>query len=109
MELHIGYIRSLEDSPRVREACITYLQNWLLFFYPNRPDLVKKAEEMAVSLGGGLQVPKLSWKYSWICAVFGERHAKRARIVLPQLKWSVIQRLDKILFQLEGRKFEESF
>jgi len=29
MELHIGYLRSLENSERVRAACVTYLQNWL--------------------------------------------------------------------------------
>jgi glycosyltransferase involved in cell wall biosynthesis len=109
MELHIRYIRSLEDSPRVRDACVTYLQNWLVFFYPHRPDLVKQAEEMAVSLGGKLRSPGLSWKYSWIAALFGREQARRAQVVLPRLKWSVIRRLDKALFQLEGRKFEQSF
>ncbi len=34
MQLHIRYLCSLEDSPRVREACVAYLQNWLPFFYP---------------------------------------------------------------------------
>lgn len=109
MELHIGYIRSLEDSPRVREACVTYLQNWLFFFYPNRPDLVQKAEEMARSLGGKLQSPSLSWKYSWIAAFFGREQAKRAQVVLPHLKWSFIRALDKALFQLEGRRLEQAF
>jgi hypothetical protein len=28
MQLHVKYIRSLEDSERVRAACLTYLQNW---------------------------------------------------------------------------------
>ena len=44
MESHIDYIRSLEDSDRVRAACVQYLQNWLLSFYPDRLDLVEKAE-----------------------------------------------------------------
>ena len=34
MDLHIRYIRSLEDSQRVRDACVTYLQNWLVFSIP---------------------------------------------------------------------------
>lgn len=51
MELHIRYIRSLEDSQRVRDACVTYLQNWSFFFYPDRLDLFRQAEEMAASLG----------------------------------------------------------
>ena len=32
MVLHIHYIRSLEDSRRVREACIQYLQYWVPSF-----------------------------------------------------------------------------
>jgi glycosyltransferase involved in cell wall biosynthesis len=109
MELHIRYIRSLEDSQRVRDACVTYLQNWLCFLYPDRPDLVKQAEEMAASLGGKLQPPPLSWKYSWIAALFGRRQAKRAQVILPRLKWSFVRRWDKLLFQIEGRKFDEVF
>jgi glycosyltransferase involved in cell wall biosynthesis len=34
MQLHIGYLRSLEESDRVRAACLRYLQNWVIFFYP---------------------------------------------------------------------------
>jgi len=109
MELHIRYIRSLEDSQRVRDACVRYLQNWLSVFYPERPDLVKEAEEMALSLGGKLQPPALSWKYSWIAALFGRQQAKRAQVLLPRIKWSLIRRWDRALFQIEGRKFEESF
>jgi GT2 family glycosyltransferase len=109
MDLHIRYIRSLEDSQRVRDACVTYLQNWLIFFYPDRPDLVKQAVDMAASIGGKLQPPRLSWKYSWIAALFGRRQAKWAQVVLPSFKWSLIRRWDKALFQIEGRKFEESF
>ncbi len=109
MVLHIQYIRSLEDSQRVREACVTYLQNWFVFFYPDRPDLVRKAEETAASLGGELHPPALSWKYSWIAALFGRQRAKKAQVILPRLKWSVIRQWDKTLFQIEGRKFDESF
>jgi hypothetical protein len=108
MELHIRYIRSLEDSPRVREACVTYLQNWVQFFYPDRPDLVMKAEQMAAILGGKLQLPRLSWKTLWISALFGRQQVRRAQVVLSRFKWSMIRSWDKILFRIEGRKFGES-
>ena len=107
MELHIHYIRSLEDSQRVREACVSYLQNWFSVFYPDRPDLVKRAEEMAARLGGKLQPPVLSWKYSWIAALFGRQQAKRVQVVLPRIKWSLIRHWDKALFQIECRKLGE--
>jgi glycosyltransferase involved in cell wall biosynthesis len=104
MELHIRYLRSLEDSPRTRRACIGFLQNWLPVFYPERPDLVKQAEEMAANLGGKLQRPTLSWKYAWIETLFGRQQAKRAWVVLPRIKWSLIRRWDRALFQIESRK-----
>jgi hypothetical protein len=108
MELHVRYLRSLEDSQRVRDACVTYLQNWLIYFYPDSPDLMKQVEGMAASLGGKLRPPALSWKYAWIAALFGRQLARRAQVVLPQIKWSLIRSWDKTMFQLEGGKFAES-
>jgi glycosyltransferase involved in cell wall biosynthesis len=96
MQLHIRYLRSLEDSDRVRRACVNYLQCWLNHFYPERPDMVKQAEEIAATLGGQLTVPRLSWKYVWIKKIFGYPVAKRAKILFPRWKWSIIRSLDKI-------------
>src|SRR5262249_26120191 len=55
MRLHIGYLRSLEDSDRARAVCVQYLQNWLMTFYPERLDIAKEAERLAVDLGGQLE------------------------------------------------------
>ena len=57
MELHIGYLRSLEDSERVRAACVQFLQNWLLVFHPEMPHIVERAQALARSLGGELVRP----------------------------------------------------
>jgi glycosyltransferase involved in cell wall biosynthesis len=108
MRLHIGYLRSLEDSSRVREACVTYLQNWLPFLY-SRPDLVKQVEELAASLGGKLDPPQLSWKAALFSALFGRRQMKRAQALLVRVRWSLIRGWDKILYQVEPRKIGESF
>jgi glycosyltransferase involved in cell wall biosynthesis len=105
MELHVGYIRSLEDSDRVRAACVKYLQNWLLFFYPDRPDLVVKAQVMARVLGGHLEEPRLSWKYRWIRALFGWNLAKRAQLTLPAAKWAVVRSWDRAMSRIENRAF----
>ena len=104
MQLHIGYLRSLEDSDRVRAACVKYLQNWMIFFYLERLDIFKHAEEIARSLGGQLRIPHLSWKYSWIEAAFGWPLAKRAQLLLPNIKWSLARFWDKMLFRLENRR-----
>ncbi len=109
MKLTISYLRSLEDTPRSRAACVTYLQNWLVFFYPERMDIVEDTQRMAKELGGQLEEPYLSWKYSWIRTLFGWHLARRAQIALPNLKWSVIRKWDQTLFRLENRSFADNF
>jgi glycosyltransferase involved in cell wall biosynthesis len=103
MKLHIQYLRSLEDSERVRKACLTYIQIWCPYFYPERADLVQEAQHLAVMLGGRLEPPKLSWKYLWIQKLFGFTAAKRVCHHWNQSKSSVIRFWDKTLFYLEGR------
>jgi glycosyltransferase involved in cell wall biosynthesis len=110
MQLHIGYLRSLEDSERVRAACLTYLQTWLPAFYPERMDIVEQAQQLAATLDGRLDVPPpLSWKYSWIEKGFGRRVAKRTQIALPQWKWSVIRSWDRALAGVDRRGLEGSW
>ena len=104
MQLHISYICSLEDSERVRAACVKFLQNWMVFFYPERLDLFRQAEEMARNLGGQLEAPRLSWKYSWIRSILGWRLARRAQLSFPYLRWSFIRLWDRLLFRIERRK-----
>ena len=86
MRLHIQYLLSLEDSERVRKACLTYLQNWYDHFYPDRPDIVAKMQELAAQLHGHLEEPRLRWKFAWMKPVFGWNAAKWAQRVLPEAK-----------------------
>jgi len=104
MRLHVKYLQSLEDSDRVRAACITYLQYWLIQFYPERPDIVGELLELAKELGGTLETPRLSWKYAWLKPLFGFRFAKHTQTVLPQLKESLKRSFDKVAYQLQGGK-----
>jgi hypothetical protein len=108
MELHIRYIRSLQDNERVREACLTYLHNWMAFFSPDRADLIRRAEEMAESLGSRLQLPDLDWKTAWISALCGRDRAKRVHSALSRIKWATIRQWDRALFRIEGRKFRQN-
>lgn len=100
MKLHVEYLRSVDDSQRARAACVTYLQNWMTFFYPERLDIFEQASELARELGGQLRAPELSWKYSPIKSLFGWRQARRAQMILPRLRWSLHASLDKALSQL---------
>jgi GT2 family glycosyltransferase len=102
IRLHVKYAQSLGDSARVRAACMTFLQNWLINFYPERPDIVGELEKLAGRLGGRLEVPRLRWKYAWIKPLFGWSSAKHAQLVLPQLKASLMRSWDRAMCRLES-------
>ncbi len=108
IRLQIGYLRSLEDSQRTRAASVKLLQAGLIYFYPERPDIVKQAEQMATDLGGQLRPPRLSWKYTWIVALFGWTLAKRAWLFLPRIKWSSRGLWDKALSRIHNASLREA-
>ena len=85
IQLQVGYVRSFEDSDRVRAACRAFVQRWLICFYPDRPDLVEKSQRLAADLGCRLETPRLTWKYAWIQKLFGWTAAKRAQIQLQPI------------------------
>ena len=102
MKLHIQYLRSLEDSERVREACLAYLQIWYPNFYPERPDIMAELQGLAGQLHGRLVEPRLRWKYAWLRKILGYQTAKRAQSYFPQLKGALMRRWDNALFRLHS-------
>lgn len=104
MKLHIHYLRSLEDSDRVRRACLTYMQNWYGSFYPGQPELAEELQALAKELQGHLEPPKLRRKYAWIEPVLGRRSASWAQSTLPELKMRLKRKWDKTMFAWEARK-----
>jgi glycosyltransferase involved in cell wall biosynthesis len=102
MQLQVKYIQSLEDSDRVRAACLAFLQTYLIDFYPERPDIVEELDKLAGSLGGRLEAPQLRWKYAWIKPLFGFGSAKRAQLLLPEFKASLTRSWDRAMHNLES-------
>jgi O-antigen/teichoic acid export membrane protein/glycosyltransferase involved in cell wall biosynthesis len=110
MKLHIQYLRSLEDSPRVAGACLQYLRDSLIYFYPDSGRIVREMEEMARELGEELGAPYLSWKYVWIERLFGWTATKHIQQLARKLRWSTKRSVDKILLGIqsaEARPFPE--
>jgi len=103
MQLHVGYLRSLEDSARTRAACATYLGNWLNYFFPARLDIIEQAQQLAATLGGKLELPGVRPKYRMIEKFFGRETANRAQVWLPNLKAAALRSWDKAMFRLERR------
>ena len=101
MQLHVQYIRSIEDSGRTRAACLTYLKNWLGYFYPVRMDIVEQARQLAATLGGGLELPQLRPKYAWLEKISNRKIATQAQVSLPNLKTFLARSWDKAMFHLE--------
>jgi glycosyltransferase involved in cell wall biosynthesis len=108
MKLHIQYIRSVEDSERVRRACVDYLQVWLPDFYFEGSGLVKEAQQLAEALGGRLKAPRLSWKYRWIQSAFGWNSARQVQLRYNRIKSEIRRAWDKMMFRLEERTVARS-
>src|SRR2546428_560454 len=102
IRLHIGYLRSLEESERTRQACMRYLQRWIPVFYPERLDIVRQMEQLAATLGGRLEVPLFSGKHVWIQEVVGWPLLKRLQTAKRRLRWSTARSVDRVLFLLES-------
>ncbi|HEV2694570.1 MAG TPA: glycosyltransferase family 2 protein [Verrucomicrobiae bacterium] len=102
MQMQIGYLRALADDARVRATCVTYLQNWLVNFYPERMDLVTASQKLAEEMGGKLQTPELSWKYRWIQKTFGWPAARAAQVNYNEWKAGALRSWDRVMFQIEG-------
>jgi len=103
MKLHIQCLQSLEDSERVRKACLTYLQNWYDNFYPDHPEIIAEIQRLAGQLGGRMEEPHLRWKFAWMKPVFGWKTAKWAQRVLPETRASLRRSWDKTMFEIESR------
>lgn len=101
MQLQINYLRSLEDNERTRAASVKYLQTWLGLFLEDRMDLVQQLQQLAATLGGQLQTPRLPWKYAWIQKLFGWPTANRVRRIYNHYKSLLVRLWDKTLFWLE--------
>jgi hypothetical protein len=97
MRLQIQYLRSLEKSARVQKACLAYMQDLYVNFYPERPDLMAELQTFASELGGRLEEPRLRWKYAWIEPILGFNAAKRAQMTLPLLKTTLVRSWDKAM------------
>lgn len=103
MKVHMQGLRSLEDSERVRKACIQFLQNWYPCFYPDSTDIIAEMQGLAMELGGHLETPALPWRYAWIKSMFGWKAAKTTQDAIGEAKASVFRRWDKAMFDLETR------
>jgi glycosyltransferase involved in cell wall biosynthesis len=101
MRLHIQHLRAAEDSARVRSACLTYLQHNSFYFYPERDNIFREAQQLARELGGEIRLPKLSPKYAWIQPLLGWTAAKKAQCYYNHYKSLLLSGWDYALLRLK--------
>jgi glycosyltransferase involved in cell wall biosynthesis len=83
MQLQIGYLQNLEDSPRVRSALQMYIATWAQVFHPDRHDIFEQLDKMTTALGGHFERPRLRRKYRWLRPLIGHARAWRLQLALP--------------------------
>jgi glycosyltransferase involved in cell wall biosynthesis len=104
MQLQINSLRSMSDTKRVRAACLRHLENCLIYFYPQRPDIVAQLQQLAADLGGELRIPpRWSWKYLWIEKLFGFTAAKHTQSYYNWAKSFVLRTWDRTLYSVDWR------
>jgi GT2 family glycosyltransferase len=99
-QLQITQIRSIEDSPRVRSACVKMLQRQLALYALTRPDLMEASRELAASLDGRLTAPRASPKYRWIEATCGLATANRTQLAYNRWKLMLQGAWDRWMWHL---------
>ena len=102
VSLNVSLLRGMQQGARVRSACITVLQRWYLYFYPDRPHIMRDMESLAGSLGGRLTVPVLRPKYRWLQAVVGWKAARKAMFLVPAIRTIPTRQWERITRVLQG-------
>jgi glycosyltransferase involved in cell wall biosynthesis len=82
----INHLRSLEDSERTKKACLKFLHNRLLYFYPDKQNILNKCENIAQELGGHLLPLKVSWELFILKKIFGWKIAKYIKKIAWKIK-----------------------
>lgn len=98
MQLCIEYLLALENSDRTRAAALTYVQDKLIYFYPEKKELLGKAAALAESLGGTLSPPELKKKYILASKLLGWQTAKKLVFAIPRLKKSAFGNYDRLMY-----------
>jgi len=101
---YIRILRTMEDSPRTRAACLSLLNRWAIYFYPEREDIFFQLKSEAKNLGGFIAYPNVRSKYRWVKMIFGWRIAKRVERSVPSFRSVVERERDHVLYLLSSKK-----
>lgn len=90
MNSSIDQLLALENSPRTREACLRYLQDWYIYFYPEQVNLLGEIHAKAALLGEKqIQPPPLDLEYKLIFPLTGWKGVKTMMHFISDTKLSM--------------------
>ena len=93
----IEHFRALDDSERCRTACVTFLRNRLIYYYPDHREMLKDIYDLAERLGGTLSTPPLQ-QYEVLRPLIGWRRARWIQELIGGAKQKVYRALDKMIY-----------
>jgi hypothetical protein len=91
LQLYFTNLRAKDDGPRVRAACLKYLQTTLNEICPESGAVMLRAKGIAEECGGEVLDPTLPEKYALFQWLFGRVVAKRVQVKYNEAK-SLIRR-----------------
>jgi glycosyltransferase involved in cell wall biosynthesis len=75
----VDHLLALEDSPRTRAACLTFVQDVHVQFQPDHTRLIEACRDLASRLGGTLSAPAERARFKVLRQLIGWRAANAAR------------------------------
>jgi glycosyltransferase involved in cell wall biosynthesis len=104
MDLSFKHLRFLEDSERVMTACLKFLENRILDYYPDNSEILEEAKNLSKELGGVLSMPNVGWKLDTAKKVLGWRKAIILRNLARKIKTSIYSNIDEVLYKMNGKR-----
>lgn len=96
----IEQLCKMENSERTKQASLNSLQECLIHYYLDYPDITKKVFNLAKELNGELHNPFLRWECRCIKKIFGCKTAIQAQRTLPKIKKIIHKNFDRLLYSI---------
>jgi hypothetical protein len=74
----------------------------MLHFYPHRPDLVRRLQQLGSAVGGEVRLPRLPWIYDSIRFLCEWPTARRTHLLYNELRSALFSKSEWTLLVLGG-------
>ncbi len=96
LEITVGHLLAVENSPRTRAAAAQHLQTFVSYFYGSDEGYFLRLADVARELGHELRPPSVSWKYRPLELAVGPRSTRRVMSNWRAWKLLIRRRLDQL-------------